>query len=210
MDLSPATHDEPHAEPLWDLTPHLDQLDIPLSPAAEALVQAAEARTRDVRCFDFVPSNYRNAWCYLSWLATSVRLSSGDAEQSSVKLSRTQWFKHVSQSQSSQPIRFVEWGSGLGVVTGLAYLLGFEATGIELDEPLTNQSRQLLGEHACLPTIQCGSYFEHHVPADIYYVYAWPSQRAAILELFMKTAPAHALFILCDGQDLLRVLTRWP
>ncbi len=36
------------------------------------------------------------------------------------------------------------------------------------------------------------------------------SQRAQVLERFLQIAPAHALLLLCDGQDRLRVMTRWP
>ena len=38
---------------------------------------------------------------------------------------------------------FCEWGSGLGVATGIASLLGMEAYGIEIEELLATQSREL-------------------------------------------------------------------
>lgn len=43
--------------------------------------------------------------------------------------------------------RFVEWGSGFGVATSMAGLLGYEATGIELEEGLVNIAESLAGQH---------------------------------------------------------------
>src|SRR5260370_24041117 len=38
---------------------------------------------------------------------------------------------------------FCEWGSGLGVVTGLAAMLGFDAFGIEVEGELVEEARRL-------------------------------------------------------------------
>jgi hypothetical protein len=40
--------------------------------------------------------------------------------------------------------RFCEWGSGFGIATGLAEMLGFEAMGIEINARIADASRQLL------------------------------------------------------------------
>lgn len=53
---------------------------------------------------------------------------------------------------------FCEWGSGFGVATGLAALLGFEAHGVEIEEPLTNQARALLADCGIDATIIQSSY----------------------------------------------------
>ena len=49
---------------------------------------------------------------------------------------------------------FVEWGSGFGVGTGLAALLGYEATGIEIEPTLVDKAQALLADQginaACL------------------------------------------------------------
>jgi len=42
---------------------------------------------------------------------------------------------------------FCEWGSGLGVATCLANMLGFNAYGIEIDEVLVQASQQFAEEH---------------------------------------------------------------
>src|SRR5437762_3419739 len=43
--------------------------------------------------------------------------------------------------------RFCEWGSGFGVVAGLAALAGFDASGIEVEADLVAAARQLAGDH---------------------------------------------------------------
>jgi len=53
--------------------------------------------------------------------------------------------------------RFCEWGSGFGVVTGLAALLGCEVHGIELDPQLVAASRVLLADHGLDAEIVQGS-----------------------------------------------------
>jgi hypothetical protein len=44
--------------------------------------------------------------------------------------------KHVRDEGLALGERFIEWGSGFGVATSLAAQLGFEATGIELEDGL--------------------------------------------------------------------------
>ena len=43
--------------------------------------------------------------------------------------------------------RFIEWGSGFGVATSLAAQLGFEATGIELEDGLVEIAESLAEKH---------------------------------------------------------------
>ena len=43
--------------------------------------------------------------------------------------------------------RCIEWGSGFGVATSLASMLGFEATGIELEEGLLKIAESLAEKH---------------------------------------------------------------
>jgi hypothetical protein len=147
----------------------------PLSSAAAALVSEARALEKEVQCFDFVPSNYENAWAALSALP---------------------------------PGRFCEWGSGLGVVTALASLLGFEACGIELDAELAEHARQLLRRHGVDAEIRAASYLEIVEPARYYYVYAWPGQQRLVEQRFDEIAPARAQLLICQGQDDLRIKMR--
>jgi hypothetical protein len=100
--------------------------------------------------------------------------------------------------------RLCEWGSGLGIVTGLAELLGFEAFGIELDCELCRHSRQLLGSHQLKAQIFDEDYFHSELRADYYYVYCWPSVLEATESLFGRIAKADSLLLICYGQDDIR------
>jgi len=63
--------------------------------------------------------------------------------------------KHVRDEGLAMGNRFVEWGSGFGVATSLAALLGYEATGIELEEGLVEIAEELAKKH------QTGAEFIH-------------------------------------------------
>lgn len=63
--------------------------------------------------------------------------------------------------------KFLEWGSGMGVVTIMADLLGFEAYGIELDADLVRVARELAARHGSDARFVQGSF----LPAD----YRWRS-----------------------------------
>ncbi|MFU8848847.1 MAG: hypothetical protein ACNA77_09050 [Opitutales bacterium] len=54
--------------------------------------------------------------------------------------------------------RFVEWGSGFGVATGMAALLGYEASGIELRDGLVKIARELLASQSIEADFLCTSY----------------------------------------------------
>ena len=53
---------------------------------------------------------------------------------------------------------FCEWGSGFGVVACLASLLGFEAYGIEIEERLIDESRDLADAHGLPVEFALGSF----------------------------------------------------
>lgn len=55
--------------------------------------------------------------------------------------------KHVRDEGLALGDRFVEWGSGFGVATNIAALLGYEATGIELEEGLVAVAESLAQAH---------------------------------------------------------------
>jgi SAM-dependent methyltransferase len=66
--------------------------------------------------------------------------------------------KWVTEKQISPGERFVEWGSGFGVATGLAATLGYEAFGIELREGLVEIARALHANQAIDAKFLCTSY----------------------------------------------------
>ena len=55
--------------------------------------------------------------------------------------------KYVQDEGLALGERFIEWGSGFGVATSLASLLGFEATGIELEDGLVEIAESLAEKH---------------------------------------------------------------
>jgi hypothetical protein len=54
--------------------------------------------------------------------------------------------------------KFCEWGSGFGVITSLASMLGFDACGIEIEESLVDHARQLAADFHLDSRFVCGSY----------------------------------------------------
>lgn len=53
---------------------------------------------------------------------------------------------------------FCEWGSGFGVVTGLAGMLDFDACGIEIDRDLVEAARELIEDFHLPVEIVAGSF----------------------------------------------------
>ncbi len=100
--------------------------------------------------------------------------------------------------------RFCEFGSGWGIATGLAELLGFEALGIELAPELVIASRQLLAEQGLKARIAQGDYLERRDQADVYFTYAWPSHMRLIEEHFVQLAVAGSQLLYCYGQNDIR------
>jgi len=148
-----------------------------LAARAQAFLQDGRSRIRDVRCFDFVPSQYEHAWNVLSTLKRG---------------------------------KLCEWGSGLGIVVGLAELLGYDAYGIELDADLASSSRELLAAHGLSAPIYTGSYFELNLAAEYYYVYSWPSQFERVQQHFLDATPPNSKLLICYGHDDIRLRTKPP
>jgi protein-L-isoaspartate O-methyltransferase len=110
---------------------------------------------------------------------------------------------------ASQPRgTFCEWGSGIGIATGLAELLGFAAHGIEIDPALAAVSRQLLADHGFRVTIQTGDYLQIEHPADVYFVYCWPGQMESVKQRFEQIAPIGSRLLIAYGAEDIRCLIR--
>ena len=56
--------------------------------------------------------------------------------------------RYVTEQDLPLGTNFVEWGSGFGVGTGLAALLDYEATGIEIEPTLVEKAEALLAQQA--------------------------------------------------------------
>lgn len=120
--------------------------------------------------------------------------------------------------------RFCEWGSGFGVVTGLATTLGYEAHGIEVDPELVAASRSLLADHAMEADIFHGSFIPedyanteqlsdhetrtviHHEDAydqmdlaiddfEVVFAYPWPGEEEQYCDVFDQYADFDALLL---------------
>lgn len=100
--------------------------------------------------------------------------------------------------------RFCEWGSGIGIVTGMAEMLGFEACGIEIDARLAAASRGLLRDFKLSAPIETGDYFESTHSADVYFTYCWPGKISRVEQYFLSIAPDRANLLICYGADDVR------
>ena len=55
-------------------------------------------------------------------------------------------------------LRFLEWGSATGVITIMADLLGYDASGIEIDADLVEQARELARRTGSKASFSAGSF----------------------------------------------------
>ena len=114
-------------------------------------------------------------------------------------------------------LRFVELGSGCGVVANLAAQLGFESQGIELELHLCDFSRQLAMDSK-LPTsfiscsyrdweggpcaelsVQAQAGFEALCAADVVYGYPWPAEQAYLASLVQRHCKHGARYLTYHG-----------
>jgi hypothetical protein len=144
-------------------------------------VQAKEI-ARSVDCFDFVPSDYETVWTVLSEVRSRF-------------------------PPEPAPV-FCEWGSGLGVVTGMAEILRFRAFGIEIDATLAEQSRGLLKSQGLTSKVITGSYLTMPHSADVIFVYCWPGRMLETEQHFIDTAQEQALLLICHGASDVRCKTK--
>ncbi len=100
--------------------------------------------------------------------------------------------------------RFCEWGCGFGVVTGLASLMGFEATGIEKDPLLLDQARSLYLACEVDAALVQADFFDgreeenpsiHPASFDLVYAYPWPREADAWTCFFDQTGKPGALLL---------------
>ena len=201
-------------EPFMRLTEiEIDSLGAPLPDAVASLLSDAKQRLHE---FDakfqasipaFVPSDFEPVYRALAWVQDA----------------------HLATGR-----RFLEWGSGIGAVTCLAALAGFDAIGIEIEPPLVEIAESLAQDHAIDAEFACGSY----VPAgaeslvdvlgevtwlrtdgpdsyvdlelepddfDVIFAYPWPGEDQVIFDLFEHSAAVGALLLTYHSQDGLRL-----
>lgn len=130
--------------------------------------------------------------------------------------------------------RFVEWGSGIGVITCLAEGLGFDAVGIEIDSQLADIAEALAEEHGMTAQFARGSFLPPgsqprlempddvawlttHGPDgyevlemepdefDLVFAYPWPGEEEVIFDVFAGCGAMGALLLTYHGQDGLKL-----
>jgi SAM-dependent methyltransferase len=130
--------------------------------------------------------------------------------------------------------RFLEWGSGLGVVTCLAEWVGFDAAGIEIESRLVEMAEKLAADHGVAAQFVCGSFLpagaeprlDHLSDVawlttegsdgyeelelepddfDLIFAYPWPGEEQVLFDLFADYAAVGALLLTYHGQDGLRL-----
>lgn len=127
--------------------------------------------------------------------------------------------------------RFLELGSGSGVITIMADLLGYEAYGIELDLALVKTSREMAARHGSRARFVQGSFFPagyhppHAAPGairtgtmgegdsgyaelgralddfDVVFGFPWGGEAPVLLDLMKRYGSADALLLMYDVND---------
>ena len=165
--------------------------ELPVPRFVDCFIRDAEDRAEEYGARPgnglFFPGDYRYAFQILQWLLRTKAAAKGAS--------------------------FLEWGSGQGMVTILAALLGFDAAGVEIDEALVKESRELAGRYGVLARFEHGSYDPNTSGMKVFtakkravvYVYPWPGEEPFFLRLFDETAPAGAHLLMCLGPEDIRV-----
>jgi hypothetical protein len=140
----------------------------------------------------------------------------------------------IQESHLAAGQRFIEWGSGVGVVTCLASLVGFDAVGIEIEPNLVNMARELATGHGIDAEFSCGSFVPDGIETsvdlsgdvnwlsttgedgyiqleleaddfDLVFAYPWPGEEQVIFDLFAETAAVGALVLTYHGIEGVRL-----
>ncbi|MEM8866285.1 MAG: hypothetical protein AAGF31_12135 [Planctomycetota bacterium] len=130
--------------------------------------------------------------------------------------------------------RFVEWGSGAGVVTCLASLLGWDAVGIEIEDDLVDLAESIAEDHEVEVEFVRGSFVPEDCHADLaeqrdinwlrtdgvdayqwleldpddfdlVFAYPWPGEEQIVFEIFAECGAVGALLLTYHGQEGLRL-----
>lgn len=134
-------------------------------------------------------------------------------------------------------VRFLEWGSGLGIVAVAAALLGFDAHGIEWDEAMVQEAERLAARHGVRVPFVAGSFvppgsdrlldraelgtrtvlqsddaydrLERDLDEfDVVFAYPWPEEEALYRGLFARHAADGAVLVLYGQLDGVRAFRK--
>ncbi len=143
-------------------------------------------------------------------------------------------FEEIENKQLAVGHYFLEWGSGIGAATCCAALLGYNATGIEINTDLVEISLGLAEDYQIEAEFICGSFvprggedlvgwqeeitwletegddayqdLEMEVEDfDLIYAYPWPGEEQIVFDIFEKFASNGALLLTFHGQEGLRL-----
>jgi hypothetical protein len=130
--------------------------------------------------------------------------------------------------------RFIEWGSGIGVITCLAESLGFDAVGIEIEPQLVDRANALAARHGVAVQFVHGSFLPRGAEPrlempddvawltttgetgydelelepdefDVVFAYPWPGEEEVIFDVFADSAAVGTLLLTYHGQEGLRL-----
>ncbi len=125
---------------------------------------------------------------------------------------------------------FLEWGSGLGVVTIMASRLGYDAYGIEVKPELVQEARQLAARFSAAAQFAEGSFVPDEFSAnlregdefhrtdtlehsaydeldmelrdfDLIYAYPWPEEHTLFRSIIRRCAAPQALYLRYDVRE---------
>lgn len=128
------------------------------------------------------------------------------------------------RTQEPGLVRFLEWGSGLGIVAVAASLLGYDAHGIEWDDAMVQEAEQVARAHRASVPFVAGSFVPPGSEAlldraelttrtvlrsddaydrlerdldefDVVFAYPWPEEEALYRGLFQRCAADGAVLV---------------
>jgi len=138
------------------------------------------------------------------------------------------------RDSNPEATRLCEWGSGFGVIAGLGAMLGYEASGIELDSRCVSASRTLLKAHQLDVAILEGSFVPEEYAEtkemnadgtgtvlwgpgaidevdveiedfDVIFAFPWPDEQEMYFDLFARYAAVGAILITYSALEGIRV-----
>jgi predicted O-methyltransferase YrrM len=133
--------------------------------------------------------------------------------------------------------RFLEWGSGLGIVAIAAALLGYDAHGIEWDDAMVAEAQRFASAHGVDVPFVAGSFVPPGSDAlldraelttrtvlqsddaydrlerdlddfDVVFAYPWPEEEALYRRLFQRGAADGAVLVLYGQLDGVRAFRK--
>ena len=137
---------------------------------------------------------------------------------------------HSLKSLRDSAENFLEFGSGLGVVTLMASWLGFESYGIEARETLVDYSREFASDFSLPATFATGSFIPNQFQLDpskgdesvrtfvdeesaypeldmeledfdLIYAYPWPTEHSLYQNVIRQFARSGAIYLYYDARE---------